>query len=86
MINANKEKLQDFFQANLQFEIPFFQRAYVCSEDNWTIFWNHLIGEVEAYEKGLQSEHFIGTILLPYTRYPFLPILLILNRHFSTRL
>ena len=61
MINANKEKLQDFFQANLQFKIPFFQRAYVCSEDNWTVFWDHLIGEVEAYEKGLQNKHFIGT-------------------------
>ena len=63
MINANKQKLQDFFQGNLQFEIPFFQRAYVWSEDNWTIFWDHLIGEVEAYEKGVQSEHFIGTVI-----------------------
>ena len=63
MINANKQKLQDFFQGNLQFEIPFFQRAYVWSEDNWTIFWDHLIGEVDAYENGVQSEHFIGTVI-----------------------
>lgn len=63
MINANKQKLQDFFQGNLQFEIPFFQRAYVWSEDNWNIFWDHLVGEVEAYENGVQSEHFIGTII-----------------------
>tara|TARA_B100001093_G_scaffold465616_1_gene483416 strand:+ start:150 stop:1883 length:1734 start_codon:yes stop_codon:yes gene_type:complete len=63
MINANKQKLQAFFQGNLQFEIPFFQRAYVWSDDNWNIFWDHLIGEVEAYEKGIQSEHFIGTII-----------------------
>lgn len=63
MINANKQKLQDFFQGNLQFEIPFFQRAYVWSEDNWNIFWDNLVGEVEAYENGVQSEHFIGTII-----------------------
>ena len=63
MINANKQKLQDFYQGNLQFEIPFFQRAYVWSEDNWNIFWDHLVGEVEAYENGVQSEHFIGTII-----------------------
>ena len=63
MINANKQKLQDFFQGNLQFEIPFFQRAYVWSEDNWNIFWDHLVSEVEAYENGVQSEHFIGTII-----------------------
>jgi uncharacterized protein with ParB-like and HNH nuclease domain len=63
MINANKEKLQSFFQGNLQYEIPFFQRAYVWSEENWTIFWEHLLSELEAYEKGYNSEHFIGTII-----------------------
>ena len=63
MINANKQKLQDFFQGNLQFEIPFFQRAHVWSEDNWAIFWDHLIGEVDAYENDIQSEHFIGTVI-----------------------
>lgn len=63
MINANKEKIKSFFQGNLQYEIPFFQRAYVWSEENWTIFWEHLISELEAYEKGDKSEHFIGTII-----------------------
>jgi uncharacterized protein with ParB-like and HNH nuclease domain len=63
MINANKEKLQSFYQGSLQYEIPFFQRAYVWSEENWTIFWEHLISELEAYEKGDNSEHFIGTII-----------------------
>lgn len=63
MINANKEKLQSFYQGSLQYEIPFFQRAYVWSEENWTIFWEHLISELEAYEKGDSSEHFIGTII-----------------------
>ncbi len=63
MINANKEKLQSFYQGSLQYEIPFFQRAYVWSEENWTIFWEHLLSELEAYEKGDNSEHFIGTII-----------------------
>jgi uncharacterized protein with ParB-like and HNH nuclease domain len=63
MINANKEKLQSFYQGSLQYEIPFFQRAYVWSEENWTIFWEHLLNELEAYEKGDNSEHFIGTII-----------------------
>lgn len=63
MINANKEKLQSFFQGSLQYEIPFFQRTYVWSEENWTIFWEHLLSELEAYENGDNSEHFIGTII-----------------------
>lgn len=63
MINANKEKLQSFFQGSLQYEIPFFQRAYVWSEENWTVFWEHLQSELKAYEKGDNSEHFIGTII-----------------------
>lgn len=63
MINANKEKLQSFFQGNLQYEIPFFQRAYVWSEENWNIFWEHLLNELKSYEKGDNSEHFIGTVI-----------------------
>lgn len=63
MINANKEKLQSFYQGSLQYEIPFFQRAYVWSEENWLIFWEHLLSELKAYEKGDNSEHFIGTII-----------------------
>ena len=63
MINANKEKLQSFYQGNLQYEIPFFQRAYVWSEENWNIFWEHLIKELIAYQEGNNSEHFIGTII-----------------------
>lgn len=63
MINANKEKLQSFFQGTLQYEIPFFQRAYVWSHENWNIFLDHLLQELAAYEKGDNSEHFIGTII-----------------------
>ncbi len=63
MINANKEKLQSFFQGNLQYEIPFFQRAYVWNEENWLTFWEHLTTELDAYESGQDSEHFIGTII-----------------------
>lgn len=63
MINANKEKIASFFQGTLEYEIPFFQRAYVWSEENWTIFWEHLIAELDAYENGVDSEHFIGTII-----------------------
>lgn len=63
MINATKEKLQPFYQGNLQYEIPFFQRAYVWSEENWITFWEHLSTELNAYENGVDSEHFIGTII-----------------------
>lgn len=63
MINANKEIIQSFFQGNLQYEIPFFQRAYVWNEENWDIFWEHLLTEHKAYLNGESSEHFIGTII-----------------------
>lgn len=63
MINATKEKILSFFQSSLQYEIPFFQRAYVWNEENWAIFWEHLLSELEAYEQGENSEHFIGTII-----------------------
>jgi uncharacterized protein with ParB-like and HNH nuclease domain len=63
MINANKEILQSFFQNNIQYEIPFFQRSYVWEDENWQTFWDHLETEVEAYKNGEISEHFIGTII-----------------------
>jgi uncharacterized protein with ParB-like and HNH nuclease domain len=63
MINANKEILQSFFQNNIQYEIPFFQRSYVWEDENWQTFWDHLDIEVEAYKNGELSEHFIGTII-----------------------
>ncbi len=63
MINANKEILQSFFQSNLQYEIPFFQRPYVWKLENWEIFWEHLENEVDEYVAGKNSEHFIGTII-----------------------
>ena len=63
MINANKEILQSFFQNNLQYEIPFFQRSYVWEDENWQTFWDHLEMEVDAYKNGENSEHFIGTII-----------------------
>jgi len=63
MINANKEKIQSFFQGDLQYEIPFFQRAYVWKEENWEIFWDHLQTELESYKNNIKSEHFIGTII-----------------------
>ena len=37
MINANKAKLQSFYQGNLQYEIPFFQRACVWSDKKKTL-------------------------------------------------
>ena len=63
MINATKEKLASFFQANLQFEIPFFQRQYVWEEENWKELWEHLEYELNEYRANKNSEHFIGTII-----------------------
>jgi uncharacterized protein with ParB-like and HNH nuclease domain len=64
MINASKEYLSAFFHLSKQFEIPFFQRAYVWTEENWTTFWEHLINEKEEFAKNGKSEHFIGTIII----------------------
>ncbi len=63
MINANKERLLTFFQGQNQFEIPFFQRAYVWSDENWSVFLEHLNNEQNAHHAGQNSEHFLGTII-----------------------
>jgi len=63
MKSAQKEKLLSFYQNNYQFEIPFFQRSYVWEEEQWALLLEHLQQEVEVYQDGIKSEHFIGTVI-----------------------
>lgn len=63
MINANKELLNTFFSNNLQFVVPFFQRAYVWNDDNWNILWDHIIRIAEKPQNNGKNEHFIGTLI-----------------------
>jgi uncharacterized protein with ParB-like and HNH nuclease domain len=63
MINANKDKLQSFFQGNSQFVVPFFQRAYVWDEENWATMWEHISAVCESCAGKVSKEHFIGTII-----------------------
>jgi len=63
MKSANKEKLLSYFQNNYQYNIPFFQRAYVWGEENWDLLLDHINEEADAFKTGEVSEHFIGTII-----------------------
>jgi uncharacterized protein with ParB-like and HNH nuclease domain len=64
MLSANKEKLHSFFQGTNQYQIPFFQRSYVWKKDNWEELWDNVLEEKQALSAGLDSEHFIGTIII----------------------
>ena len=65
MLSANKEKLASFFAGNVQFQIPFFQRAYVWQNDNWQELWDDVLEELIALQAGKSdSEHFIGTVII----------------------
>lgn len=63
MINANKELLNSFFSNNLQYVVPFFQRAYVWDQDNWDVLWEHINGIAEHFTSKPKNEHFIGTLI-----------------------
>lgn len=63
MINANKEMLNSFFSSNLQYVVPFFQRAYVWNQDNWDILWEHINRVADKTLLNTKSEHFIGTLI-----------------------
>ena len=64
MLNANKEKFQSFFMGPNQFVIPFFQRAYVWEQDNWSELWDNILEELNELKEGRQSEHFVGTLIV----------------------
>ncbi len=63
MINANKELLNSFYSNNLQYVVPFFQRAYVWSNDNWDILWEHINRIADKTLNNSKNEHFIGTLI-----------------------
>ena len=60
MVEAKKENLVIFFDSNIQYIVPFFQRSYVWTEENWETLWDNIINIVN--QKGT-LEHFIGTII-----------------------
>lgn len=63
MINANKELLNSFYSNNLQYVVPFFQRAYVWNNDNWDILWENITRIADKTLDNSKSEHFIGTLI-----------------------
>ena len=63
MINANKELLNSFYSSNLQYVVPFFQRAYVWNSDNWDILWEHINRIADKALNNNKDEHFIGTLI-----------------------
>jgi uncharacterized protein with ParB-like and HNH nuclease domain len=65
MINANKERLGAFFQGQLEYVVPFYQRSYVWEEDNWETFWDGIWSVFEKIRAGAanRAEHFIGTLI-----------------------
>lgn len=80
MQRAAKEYLQSYFQNNYQYEIPFFQRAYVWKEEQWAPLCEHITAEVEAFKRNERSEHFVGTIItkqLPQASFAVTPLQLV---------
>ncbi|MCT1531010.1 DUF262 domain-containing HNH endonuclease family protein [Sphingobacterium daejeonense] len=64
MLSASKEKLLSFLNNSSQYIIPFFQRGYVWSNDNWSELWENIVEEYRELKSGNVSEHFIGTIII----------------------
>lgn len=63
MINANKELLNSFYSNNLQYVVPFFQRAYVWNNDNWDILWEHINRIADKTLDNSKNEPFFGTLI-----------------------
>jgi uncharacterized protein with ParB-like and HNH nuclease domain len=64
MINATKDKLKSYFQGDMQYIVPFFQRPYVWDDDNWVSLWENVLQIYKDHQEGRDREHFIGTIIV----------------------
>lgn len=63
MITASKDKLRSYFQTSAQYKVPFFQRAYIWTEENWESLWENIFQVYSDAKDDKKSEHFIGTII-----------------------
>lgn len=64
MIDAKKDNLTTYFQGNVQYIVPFFQRPYVWDDDNWVSLWENIVQIHKDHQEGRDREHFIGTIIV----------------------
>ena len=64
MLSATKDKLKSYFQGDMQYIVPFFQRPYVWDDDNWVSLWENILQIYKDHQEGRDREHFIGTIIL----------------------
>jgi len=64
MIDAKKDNLTTYFQGNVQYIVPFFQRPYVWDDDNWVSLWENILQIHKDHNEGRDREHFIGTIIV----------------------
>lgn len=58
-MEAGKRNITDIFNRTRSLEIPFFQRTYVWSEENWSRFLDDMV-EVEQN----QRDYFLGSVIL----------------------
>ncbi|HYM21089.1 MAG TPA: DUF262 domain-containing HNH endonuclease family protein [Candidatus Kapabacteria bacterium] len=63
MITANKDYLSNFFFGQLQFVVPFFQRSYVWTTEEWQVLWDHITEVMGHDTPEKKDEHFIGTLI-----------------------
>ena len=58
-MNASKKTISEIFNGGRILEIPFFQRAYVWSEDQW----DRLLDDMELITKS-NKPYFLGSVIL----------------------
>jgi len=58
-MEAGKRNITDIFNRARSLEIPFFQRTYVWSEENWSRFLDDMVAVEEK-----QKDYFLGSVIL----------------------
>lgn len=63
------QRPSDLFYANVQYEVPLFQRPYVWDEDHqWSYVWEDISTHAESIIRGEEPRpHFLGAVVLQQT-------------------
>ena len=60
---TDEKNVSHLFSADVQYQVPLYQRRYVWDQTNWSALWNDIRSQVGSKLSGGDSRHFVGAII-----------------------
>ncbi len=62
IIDADSKSVNALFQADVQYQVPLYQRRYIWDDESWKVLWKDILDQ-ESKEVSAKAKHFTGPIV-----------------------